>query len=165
MPRLDPLVDDITFERVRTLPRRARVCSVHRQLAWSCHKQIQMFERDARVTTNNLHREKLAMQGKVREFKKIAVKLDVNNNTNKKETLRRSESCPAELVKKEKVRLLQDISKLKRMSLDINPKTMANIRARTEFGMARAEHSSEVKDIERAKSMSEISAQNDVVHE
>lgn len=93
MARIHTLEDDITFERVRSLPRRTRVCSVHRQLSWACQKEIQLYEKDSRVTTNNLKRSKTALQSRYRELAKVQTSI----NQNKSEAYKRRASCPAVL--------------------------------------------------------------------
>lgn len=84
------LEDDITFERVRHMPRRTRVCSMHRQLSWACQKEIQLYEKDTKVTTNNLERSKTAMQGRFRQL--VKVKKDLAKN--KTDFTNRRASCP-----------------------------------------------------------------------
>ena len=87
---------DITFERVRHMPRRTRVCSVHRQLSWACHKEIQLYEKDSRVTTSGLDRSKTALQTRFRELLGVQKKLIVNKRQKSidRDSLRRA-SCPA----------------------------------------------------------------------
>lgn len=91
MARIHTMEDDITFERVRHLPKRTRVCSVHRQLSWACNKEIELYEKDTRVTTNNIERSKTALQGRYRELAVVKKKL----NQNKIENVNRRASCPA----------------------------------------------------------------------
>ena len=91
MTRIHGMEDDITFERIRHLPRRTRVCSVHRQLSWACNKEIEVYEKDTRVTTNNLNRSKTAMQGR---FQKLTVAKKKLHQI-KIENLNRRASCPA----------------------------------------------------------------------
>ena len=74
------LEDDITFERVRHLPRRTRVCSVHRQLSWACHKEVQLYAKDAHVTTYGIQRSKTALQSRFKELQKIRKSLSVGKD-------------------------------------------------------------------------------------
>lgn len=90
MARINTLEDDITFERVRHMPRRTRVCSMHRQLSWACQKEIQLYEKDTKVTTNNLERSKTAMQGRFRQL--VKAKKDLARN--KTDLTNRRASCP-----------------------------------------------------------------------
>lgn len=109
MARIHTMEDDITFERVRHLPRRTRVCSVHRQLSWACHKEIELYEKDTRVTTNNIDRSKTALQGRFRELINVKKKL----RDKKIEQINRRASCPAALPSGAKTQCpVQDMSEL-----------------------------------------------------
>ena len=93
MARIHTMEDDITFERVRHLPKRTRVCSMHRQLSWAYQKEIQMFEKETKVATNNLERSKTAMQGRFRELNNVRKSLCKNTT----DLMSRRRSCPAVL--------------------------------------------------------------------
>jgi hypothetical protein len=79
---------------------------MHRQLSWAFQKEIQMFEKETKVTTNNLERSKTAMQGRFRELNNVRKNLRKNTP----DLMSRRRSCPAVL----------DESNLKSLSLSRN---------------------------------------------
>ncbi|KAL8615991.1 hypothetical protein ACOMHN_014953 [Nucella lapillus] len=56
--------DDITFERVRHMPRRTQFVSTHRKLSWQFDRQLKQHEKDQKLTHVEMARAKLAMAEK-----------------------------------------------------------------------------------------------------
>ena len=56
--------DDMTFERVRHMPRRTQFVSTHRKLSWQYDKQMKQHERDHRISRVEMSRAKTVMAEK-----------------------------------------------------------------------------------------------------
>ncbi|KAK7100389.1 uncharacterized protein [Littorina saxatilis] len=56
--------DDITFERVRHMPKRTHFVSTHRKLSWQYDREMKQHERDKRVSHMEMSRAKTAMAEK-----------------------------------------------------------------------------------------------------
>lgn len=98
--RIHTMEDDITFERVRHMPRRTRVCSMHRQLSWACQREIQMYEKENKVNTANIERSKTMLIGRSQELSSLKKKLI----STKSDLLNRRASCPAVLSSGDRVK-------------------------------------------------------------
>lgn len=57
--------DDITFERVRHMPRRTQFVSNHRKLSWQFDKELKQVERDMRLSTVEIGRAQSLMTEKL----------------------------------------------------------------------------------------------------
>ncbi|KAH3695377.1 hypothetical protein DPMN_082834 [Dreissena polymorpha] len=130
MARIHTIENDITFEKIRHFPRRTRVCSIHRQLSWACQKEIQLYEKDTRVTTGNINRSKTAIQGRFKQLNVAKQKIGNEKGTN---VMSRSTSCPAELLRLHKEQSQLVIARLQSRFLNNSSKdTVSNVtRAQT----------------------------------
>lgn len=58
---INSMEDDVTFERMRNMPKRTNFYSTHRKLSWQCDRDVKQFEKDRNLTTYELAREKTSM--------------------------------------------------------------------------------------------------------
>ena len=75
--------DDITFERVRHMPRRTQFVSTHRKLSWQYDKQVKQHERDQKLSHVELARAHTAMVEKLSRLQDA--KKEVRNSTRRGE--------------------------------------------------------------------------------
>ncbi|KAK3606162.1 hypothetical protein CHS0354_010796 [Potamilus streckersoni] len=97
MTRIHTLEDDITFERVKHLPKRTNVYSVHRKLSWQCQKEIKLFEKENKVNTFELKRSQTFMKERLTNL--INIKKQIFAKRYGPATaITRRKSCPSVFV-------------------------------------------------------------------
>ncbi|KAL3869291.1 hypothetical protein ACJMK2_041991 [Sinanodonta woodiana] len=97
MTRIHTLEDDITFERVRRLPKRTNVYSVHRKLSWQCQKEIKLFEKENKVNTFELKRSQTSMRERLTNLINIKKQIFAKR-FGPSTTITRRKSCPSVFV-------------------------------------------------------------------
>nr|KAG5700122.1 hypothetical protein BaRGS_029872 [Batillaria attramentaria] len=85
--------DDITFERVRHMPRRTQFVSTHRKLSWQHDKAVKQFERDQRISNTEMTRAKTAMAEKFTRLQDAKRQLQMQKDGDKGDGRRNSAPC------------------------------------------------------------------------
>ncbi|OWF43444.1 hypothetical protein KP79_PYT08209 [Mizuhopecten yessoensis] len=97
MERINATVeDDVTYQRIKLLPQRSHHYSVHRRLSWQCQKDVQQFEKDAKLATFDVTRGQTAVRDRLSQLKKTKRELLTKQAKDMKgshQNYRRS-SCP-----------------------------------------------------------------------
>lgn len=87
---LHTIDDDITFERVRHMPRRTKFVSTHRKLSWQYDKELKQFERDHRLVSVEISRAKSAMTEKLNRLQDTKQQISIKKSNKIKDSRRNS---------------------------------------------------------------------------
>ena len=90
------LEDDITFEKMKHMPKRTSFYTAHRKLSWQCDKDVRQVERDKKLVTDGLARAQSSMEDRLAKLQETKKHLGITNKSSAgdDDVTSKRQSCP-----------------------------------------------------------------------